>query len=266
MIQEKWKEILSPSGNDEAAWDLFHENSKIGRFQPARSDQDVRAWTKALHESLPFEGYPVVELPRRLTPVRLSLKKAITTRVSVSTPKLTPCSLSLEKAATLLHYAYGVTRDNKGTPFPRPFRVVPSGGALYPLEIFFHSTQIESLQAGLYHYNPSKNHLRLLRVGDENQRISEALVQPEIAHGASLIIFITAIFERSIFKYGDRGYRFVLLEAGHVGQNICLVSTALGLACLPIGGFFDRRVDDYLGLDGITHSTIYMAAIGKKKT
>jgi SagB-type dehydrogenase family enzyme len=88
---------------------------------------------------------------------------------------------------------------------------------------------------------------------------------PELALGASLIVFITAIFERSIFKYGDRGYRFVFLEAGHVGQNINLVTNALGLGCTNIGGFFDRQIDDFLGIDGVTHSTIYMMAIGKKK-
>lgn len=82
--------------------------------------------------------------------------------------------------------------------------------------------------------------------------------------GSSLLVFITAMFERSIFKYGDRGYRFVLLEAGHAAQNLNLVSNALGLGSLNIGGFFDREMDDFLGLDGITHSTIYMVAIGKK--
>ena len=91
------------------------------------------------------------------------------------------------------------------------------------------------------------------------------MVQPDIAYGASLIVFITSIFERSIFKYGDRGYRFILLEAGHVAQNINLVSNALGLGSVNIGGYFDREIDDLLGLDGVAHSTIYMIAIGSRK-
>jgi SagB-type dehydrogenase family enzyme len=90
------------------------------------------------------------------------------------------------------------------------------------------------------------------------------MVQAEVGRNASLIIFITAIFERSVFKYGDRGYRFIFLEAGHVAQNINLVSNALGLGSVNIGGFFDREIDDFLDLDGVTHSTIYMIAIGKK--
>jgi SagB-type dehydrogenase family enzyme len=79
-----------------------------------------------------------------------------------------------------------------------------------------------------------------------------------------MVIFITSVFERSVFKYGDRGYRFIFLEAGHVAQNINLVAYGLGLASVNIGGFLDRRVDDFLGLDGLTHSTIYMIAIGEE--
>jgi SagB-type dehydrogenase family enzyme len=167
--------------------------------------------------------------------------------------------------AALLHYAYGISRDNKGTALPRPFRVVPSGGALYPLEIFFYSKLTDGLKAGLYHYNPSKNHLRFLLPGDHTRRISEAMVQPEIGQNASLMVFLTAVFERSVFKYGDRGYRFILLEAGHVAQNINLVSNALDLGCVNIGGFFDREIDEFLDLDGVTFSTIYMIAVGKNR-
>ena len=121
---------------------------------------------------------------------------------------------------------------------------------------------MEGQRAGVYHYNPSKNNLRLLREGDATKEISRSMVQSEIGRSASLILFITAIFERSIFKYDDRGYRYILLEAGHVAQNINLVSTALGLGSVNIGGFFDREIDDFLDLDGVTHSTIYMIAIG----
>jgi SagB-type dehydrogenase family enzyme len=141
---------------------------------------------------------------------------------------------------------------------------VPSAGALYPLEIFFHSIESESVKAGLYHYNPIENRLRLVRGGDATADISKAMVQPDIAPRASVIIFITAVFERTVFKYADRGYRFIFLEAGHVAQNMDLVSQALGLGCVNIGGYFDREVDDFLGIDGLTHSTIYMMAIGKK--
>ena len=110
-----------------------------------------------------------------------------------------------------------------------------------------------------------KNNVQLLREQDETPKVAEALLQPDIAQDASLILFLTAVFERSIFKYADRGYRYILLEAGHVAQNLNLVANGLGLGCVNIGGFFDRQVDDLLDLDGLTHSTIYIIAIGKKK-
>ena len=70
------------------------------------------------------------------------------------------------------------------------------------------------------------------------------------------------IFGRTRFKYGLRGYRFALLEAGHVAQNLLLAATALGLAAVPLGAFFDRRADVFLRLDGVNESTLYTIAVG----
>lgn len=259
MKEELWQKLLLSPGNEDLVWELFHENSKNGHYNQGLSEEEIRARINELHESLLFEGYPVVELPRTPTPLHMLLQEAIISRVSCRS--FSPCLLSLQGLATLLHFAYGVTRVNTAES-SRPLRVVPSGGGLYPLEIFLQSTSIQQLQPGLYHYNPSKTNLRFLRESDATS-ISASLLQPGLVIGASLIIFVTAIFERSIFKYRDRGYRYIFLEAGHVAQNINLVSTALGLGCINIGGFLDREIDDFLDLDGVTHSTIYMIAIGR---
>ena len=261
MNQKGWAATLLSPGNEDQVWELFHENSKLGRHDVGLYGHEILERVKRLHESLPFEGYPAIPLPREAAPLTLSLADAIAARASVR--DLRPSSLTLKQVGTLLRQAYGITRENKGNG-PRSFRVVPSGGAMYPLEIFFHSPHIKGLRAGLYHYNPVENQLRLLREGDETEKIAKAMVQTEVARGASLIVFITAFFERSVFKYKDRGYRFVLLEAGHVAQNVNLTATALGLGCVNIGGFFDREIDAFLGLDGVTHSTVYMIAIGKQ--
>ncbi|MDH3504712.1 MAG: SagB/ThcOx family dehydrogenase [Nitrospirota bacterium] len=260
--QRVWQEIVMPGGNEEQLWELFHENSKVSRYTQTPSKEEVRSRMRKFHESLPFEGYPRVDLPHSFTPLSLPLEQAITTRTSAR--NFSPRELTLEHIATLFFYAYGVTRKNTNTAFPRPFRVIPSGGALYPLEMFFHTASLKGHSSGIYHYNAAEHCLRHLQNGDDTQRISLALVQPELAQGTSLIIFLTAIFERSIFKYGERGYRFILLEAGHVAQNLNLVANALGLGCVNIGGYRDREIDEYLELDGITHSTIYMIAIGGK--
>jgi SagB-type dehydrogenase family enzyme len=262
MPKESWEEILLPPGNADHLWELFHENSKTTRYQRLPSNQEVAARMQELEESLPFEGYPRFELPNSLPQLGCALDRAILERSSPLA--LTPSKLSIPNLTALLRYAYGITRDNQGTHFPRPFRAVPSAGALYPLELFFYSVVVEGLPTGLYHFNPTNNTVRLLQEGDATQKIAQAVVQPEVPCGASVMIFITAVFERSIFKYGDRGYRFILLEAGHVAQNLNLVATALHLGCMNLGGFFDRSIDDILGLDGVTHSTVYIVAIGQK--
>lgn len=258
------QELLLSSSQEHQVWELYHENSKLGRNSSGRSDEELLAWMKQLHQSLPFEGYSAYDLPESLPPLTAPLEEAILTRVS--NREMEPSKLMLDNVTQLLRYSYGITRESKGAAPTRAFRVVPSGGALYPLEIFFYSLMIDGLPSGLYHYNPSKNNVRLLRNGDLSDEIGECLVHSELAQKASLMIFITAIFERSIFKYQERGYRFILLEAGHVAQNLNLVATALGLASVNIGGFFDRDIDDFIGIDGVTHSTLYMIAIGQPRT
>lgn len=253
--------LVSPSVRDATLWELFHENSKTSRFdafpQPSYISQQMQRMLQALN----YEQYPRVELPGAGVALDRSLGQTLADRVSAR--GLVPGRVSLAQLATLLESAYGITRQNEGTDFPRPFRSAPSGGALYPLEIYFHSTHVEELEVGLYHYNPLRRCLRFLRYGDDSRRLSEALVQRNLALDSSLIVFITAVFDRSVFKYGDRGYRFAFLEAGHVAQNLDLAATAMGLGCLNIGGYSDRQIDDLLGLDGVAHSTIYMAAIGE---
>jgi SagB-type dehydrogenase family enzyme len=261
-MEKLGQEIVLSPGNEDLLWECFHENSKVGRYDNPLSNEEVLKRMSQLHESLPFTGYVRVDLPASLTPLKRPLDEVMTSRASAD--NMTACPVTLEQVATLLHYAYGVTRDNKGTGFPRPLRVVPSGGGLYPLEIFFHTVHLKDLPAGLYHYNPTKKALSLVRKGDGTDVIARAMLQPEIGRNASLMIFITAIFERSIFKYADRGYRYILLEAGHAAQNINLVANALDLGCRNIGGYFDRDIDRFLDLDGITHSSIYMMAIGMK--
>lgn len=248
-------------GDTDLAWGTFHENSKISAFDIPPSDHDVLTRMADLAESLSFHGYPIVALPELPTALTVSLGEALLKRHTAK--HLTPEPLNLETVATLLRFAYGITRDERPLGYPRAFRATPSGGALYPLELYVYCAQTLGFERGLYHYNPTENHLRLVRRGDHSRTIAHALVQENVAYDASLLIFITAVFDRSTFKYGDRGYRFALIEAGHVAQNIDLTVFGLDLGSINLGGFYDRRIDDFLDLDGLTHSTLYMVAIGK---
>lgn len=263
MSLGQWQELALSAYTADSAWELFHENSKLSKFSLSLSEKEVREYLSQLEESLTFEGYPIVPLPQDLLPLKEPLGKVILSRVSNREMKAGP--ISLDSLATLLRFSYGTNRKRIIPASKRSSRVVPSAGALYPIEIFLYVSHVIDLSAGLYHYDPCQHHLRLLDDRDLRAELSGSLVQTSLAQSAAVLVFITALFERSVFKYGERGYRFALLEAGHVAQNMNLVSTALKLATLNVGGFFDRDIDALLRLDGVTHSTIYMLAIGTKQ-
>jgi SagB-type dehydrogenase family enzyme len=244
-------------------WETFHENSKTSRYDQFLTDMQVETLASFIIESFSYDQYPEISLPDSLTPLQLSLAEALQQRETAR--ELEASSISLEQLATILHYSYGVNRSSEQSGFRRPLRMVASAGALYPLEFFFHTSHVEGLRAGLYHYNPMQHDLRFISVDDNTSEIAAALVQKTIAVQASLMIFITAKLEGITTKYGDRGYRYALLEAGHAAQNVNLVANALSLGCINIGGYFDRQVDALLNLDGLTHSTLYLIAVGGRR-
>jgi SagB-type dehydrogenase family enzyme len=108
--------------------------------------------------------------------------------------------------------------------------------------------------------------LEVVRVGDPTAELAEATVYREPATACAVFLTVTATFWRTRFKYGLRGYRFALLEAGHVVQNALFAATSLGLAAVPLAGFYDSRMDALLGLDGVEESTLYAVAIGPEAT
>jgi SagB-type dehydrogenase family enzyme len=263
VAERSLQDILGVTPERDALWEVFHENSKNWRSTLALTPQSLEATQarmKEMEECLPYPGYPAIDLPRTLVPLDGSLEGAVGGRCTQR--EMRPGPLSLGQVATLLHHAYGMVRDNRFVPFPPRLRPIPSAGALYPLELYFHSAHVEGIGPGLFHYSPKQSCLHVISREDRSAAVARATLYPETVAGASLVIFITAIFERSTWKYGDRGYRYALLEAGHLGQNLALVAGALGLGCLGLGGYLDRDVDDLLGLDGVTHSTVYMSCVG----
>ncbi len=261
---DKLLNALFSAEKEPVLWELFNLNSRLVRSSETATDMDSQSHLTSLYESLPYEGYPVVSLPTRLPALSMSLGSAIKARSSIRdiTPKLIP----LSHLAAILRFGYGVRLPATKTGLGRALRVVPSAGALFPLEIFIHSKHVQGLDQGLYHYSPLEHSMRLLKAGDFSLELSQAVVQAHMPFQSSLMIFLAAMFERTTLKYGDRGYRFVLLEAGHVAQNMNLTCEALGLNCLNIGGFFDSEIDKLLGLDGITQSSIYLIACGKRSS
>lgn len=160
--------------------------------------------------------------------------------------------LPLPVLATLLAAPYRSTGGRRPTP---------SGGALYPLELYAVALGVAGLDAGVHHYDPYAH--RLERLGDvQRDDVARALVDPELAVHAAAVLVVTGMFFRSRFKYGLRGYRFVLLEAGHVVQTAALAAAALGVPALPLGGYYDRLLDDLVRADSVHEATVYALLLG----
>ena len=175
LSADQWNAMCLPSEQEAEAWELLHENSKTSRYAAFPAEAVIVAHMQDLYEALPYEGYPEFELPADRTVLDAPVGEVIASRVTARS--LRPCPITLVQLATLLHNSYGITRENADNDYPRPFRIAPSGGGLYPLEIYFHTSQVEGLEAGLYHFNPERNSVRRLRDRDETLTISRFLVQ-----------------------------------------------------------------------------------------
>jgi len=261
MSSTTWELMITALERDNSAWELFQENSKATPHDPFMPEALAAAYAKQMPESLSFHPYPEVKLPEAAALPSVPLQQAIARRTAAT--GLEPGEFSFENAAALLRYSYGIAGDAEPPEPSRRRRAVHSPGSLFPVELFIHSSRVQGLNSGIYHYNPPENSLRLLRGGDHSQKLAPGLQDGRLAQTAALMVFIAVMPERSVIRYGDRGYRFALLEAGAVVQNLNLVSAALGLACVNIGEYFDREIDDVLTLDGLTMSTVYAVAVGK---
>lgn len=266
----RWVDVVyggEPPLDDPA--ELYHEASKVSPNQIARqiagarrleANPDLqlsstRAVQRALHR-------PVAPLPPPRLPA-MSLADAIERRRSERTFADEP--LPAADVSALLHAAYGITHALEPSGGGGlPLRAAPSGGALYPLEVYVAALRVEGLEAGLYHFDPLRPALEVVRGDLSADDVGALSTYPEIVHGCGAFFWLAAVFWRTRFKYGLRGYRFALLEAGHVGQNLVLTATALGLSAVPLGGFYDRRTDEFLELDGVNESTLYTFAVGRR--
>ncbi len=170
-------------------------------------------------------------------------------------------SITLADLGTLLGAAYGVSAHLDGSG--QSFRTAPSGGALYPLELYIVTRLVDGVDEALLHYDPLRHCLERLRAVDARSELEPLTPYPELIRDTAALVVMTVMFWRSRFKYGQRAYRFAVLEAGHVGQNLSLAASALDLATVPLGGFYDRRVDDFLGADGVNEAALYLFPVAR---
>jgi len=234
---------------------VYHAQSVISRDWVPRLTAE-ESYAHAL--DLGYKSYP--DSPHvtlaESWPVDLSLVDAIRSRRSVSDVEDRP--LDLARLATLLRLACGVTMRG-----PLPLRAAPSAGALFPVETYVLAFRVDGLEPGLYHYAPLGDRLeRISSLPDRRTVIAEVLAPGLADITPPLILSLTAVLPRVQAKYGERGYRFSLLEAGHIGQNMSLVSAGMGLAGNCIGGFCDDEVNRLLGLPAPDEIALYLFLVG----
>lgn len=261
MFQEKvWERVCLPTLEWNDLWELFHENSKLSPYGEYLSEDEVQSSMQASYDVLPYGGLPAERLPPDRVPTEQSLLTLLARRASSGAALSGP--VALEQLATILQYSYGVTRSSEQTGYAVPFRAVPSAGALYPLDLYVAARDVTGLPGALYHFDPHARSLTRLGGAERCEAVAQSFVQKDVSGQAAVLLLMGATFARSTFKYGARGYRFTLIEAGHVAQNACLVSAAFGLGSRCLGGFMDRDLDRALDFNGLTQSAVYAVAIG----
>jgi SagB-type dehydrogenase family enzyme len=191
----------------------------------------------------------------------MSLRQAIEARRSLRQYADKP--LSLAELSYLLWCTQGVRETTSGKA---TFRTVPSAGARHPLETMLLVNRVGGLEVGLYWFVASEH--RLVKLAAEPEiadRIAEAAYnQTFILKSAATFIWI-ADTVRTTWRYGERGYRYMHLDAGHVCQNLYLAAESIGAGCCAIGAFTDETMNELLGLDGVNQFVIYMGVVGKRE-
>ncbi len=162
------------------------------------------------------------------------------------------------KVSQVLWAAQGITAEQFGTGF----RTTPSAGALYPVETYVVINNVEEIPRGVYHYSVEDHVLEQLREGDYRVTTARAALDQRVAYDAHFVLVWTAVFQRCKWKYKQRAYRYVYIDAGHIAQSVALAALADGLGSCQIGAIYDEEANDLLGVDGIEESTIYMTVLG----
>lgn len=210
------------------------------------------------------EGFRIMDkeiyLPYPRISSSITVEEAILSRRSIR--EYTNDPVKLEHLALILWSAYGITE-------PRfELRSVPSAGGTYPLEVYvvigekgvlINNTYIEP---GIYKYNGRRHSLLLLKKGDYRRELAKAALDQPWVENAPVNIVVFALYERTTRVYGERGFtRYVPMEVGHLGQNVYLISTALGYGSVVVGAFHDEQVRSIIGVR-VDEIPMYIIPIG----
>lgn len=217
----------------------------------------------AIAEVETFKKYPDserVELPRNWKLKEARITPLLQGRRSLRKYSMDP--ITCEELAFMLWSSQGITAKSGNYTF----RAAPSGGALYPVETYVSVKNVKGLEPGLYHFDVGNFALDTLKGSDCAEAVATACLNQKFMAQSAVIFLWTAVFRRCMSKYGNRGVRYLLLDAGHICQNLLLAAEATGNGGCPVAAFYDDEVNELLGVNPTEESILYTAAVGKKLT
>lgn len=199
--------------------------------------------------------------PKNIEVNPITLREAIENRKSLRNYSNDP--LTLDELSFVLWCTQGVKDVMPGTV---TFRTVPSAGARHAIETYLLVNNVKGLLPGLYRFLALEHKLLTINSTTETavQILNGCLDQPFVQTSAVTFLW-TAVTARMNWRYGERGYRYLHLDAGHICQNLYLSAKAINCGVCAIGAFFDDKLNSALGIDGVELFTIYVATLGKKR-
>lgn len=238
----------------------FMEYTKY-KHQLEQSDQTKMLPQPELTDPTPTDK-PLFDLPRPETIQvnRIDLSDAINQRVSVR--KYSEQPLTLMELSYLLWSTQGIKQV---TTRPATLRTVPSAGSRHSFETYLLIQRVEGLQPGLYQYCALDHKLALQSTSDQlSEDLTRVCHRQGMVRNSAVTFFWAAEIYRNVWRYAERAYRYIHLDAGHVCQNLYLACEAIASGCCGIAAFDDDELSAILGIDGVNRIPVYVATVGKK--
>jgi len=180
-------------------------------------------------------------------------------------------TLSQAQLAFMLWSAIGI-QEFRGANDAASLRPSPSGGARHPFNLYVTVRAVEGLEPGLYLYLPLENvgkkRASIVRVGDIDnypETITQMMAGQKWASRAPAIIVATCDAYRAEWRYSTASHRVILIDLGHMGQNLMLSATSMGLGSCCMAAYDQEKCDQVLGVDGVDEYTVYAVSVGKAR-
>lgn len=249
-----WSTRAEVSANPYAGGDVglfYHRESSLGLRDLLG---DLLDWGRRPDPYLRLGGQ-VVPLPALGAAPGMTVAQALESRRSLRS--YADRALTAQELAWVIHAATGITSA-------QGHRSAPSAGALYPVETYVVVTRVDGIDRGVYHVDVRDQALEPVRSGSVAGDLMVAGLGQDFLRRAPVVLVLTGLFQRSRWKYGQRHYRYVCWEGGHVAQNVYLAAESIGLGACMVGSFLDGMVNDLIAVDGRREAALGLIALGPR--